>query len=227
MAVATIPNLGDEGIETYAVKLFEEWKIGKARADNGILVLVAPNDRAVRIEVGYGLEPVVTDAAASDIVHNVMIPAFQTQDWYGGIDRGTDAVISLVEGTADQSSFAEPADHSGRDYGSWIAVALVVGLNLLSIMARTKSWWLGGLVGVIIGAIAGGLIGAGIGAALGLFVDFVLSRFFSHRFPGPRGPRGPGPFFWGGFGGSGRGGSGGFGGFGGGSSGGGGASGRW
>ncbi|HEY9481127.1 MAG TPA: TPM domain-containing protein [Candidatus Paceibacterota bacterium] len=223
LAVVTVPSLEDETIESYAVKLFEEWKIGKARADNGLLILVAPNDRAARIEVGYGLEPVVTDAAASGIIRNIMIPAFKVGDWYGGVNGATDAVISLVEGSTDASSFAVPAQRPVRDYGSLAFVAIVIGLNLISVMARTKSWWLGGLVGVAVGAFLGGLFGAGIGAVIGLIADFLLSHFGSRWFSG-RGPRGP--FFWGGMGG-GRGGSSGFGGFGGGSSGGGGASGRW
>ncbi len=229
IAVVTVPTLGGETVENYAVKLFEEWGIGQKLKDNGLLLLVAPNERELRIEVGYGLEPSVTDARASSIIRNVITPEFKKGDYYGGIDKGLDAVMGLIDQDPETVQAVEAADQ--RPSGFPVSLPLVfgvfvIGLNLLGAMARSKSWWLGGVLGFIVGFIFASLIGAVVCAVVGFALDFVLSRFGGTWFNGPRGPRGPGFWFLGG-GGRGGSGGGGFGGFGGGSSGGGGASGGW
>ncbi len=225
-SVVTVLTLGDETIETYAVRLFEEWGIGQERKDNGLLLLVAPTERQVRIEVGYGLEGTITDAQSSTIIRSTLTPAFKEGKYYEGIDGAVDQLIGLVEGdptiTTSVNSASQNAGTS-RDYSELIVFALILGANLLGIMARTKSWWLGGVVGFIGGLIFISLVGALIAAVVGLIIDFLLSRYGGNIF---KGPGGNGPHFWF-LGGGPRGGGGGFGGFGGGRSGGGGASGSW
>lgn len=98
IAVLTVPTIHGESVEEYAVRVFEQWKLGQKGKDNGILVLVVPQDRRMRIEVGYGLEGVVTDAHASRIIRNVMTPRFRAGDFKGGIARGVDALIAQLEG---------------------------------------------------------------------------------------------------------------------------------
>ena len=98
IAVLTVPTIRGEGVEEYAVRVFEQWKLGQKGKDNGVLVLVVPQDRRMRIEVGYGLEGVVTDAHASRIIRNVMTPRFRDGDFNGGITRGVDALIAQLEG---------------------------------------------------------------------------------------------------------------------------------
>ncbi|MBN1541840.1 TPM domain-containing protein [candidate division KSB1 bacterium] len=98
IAVLTIPTLGDENIEDYAVKVFEEWKLGQKGKDNGILIVVAPNDRRLRIEVGYGLEGTLTDATAGRIIRSAMTPRFKSGDYEGGIIDGARALIDVLEG---------------------------------------------------------------------------------------------------------------------------------
>jgi len=77
IAVLTVPTIGDESVEQYATRVFENWKLGQKGKDNGVLVIVVPNDRKMRIEVGYGLEGTLTDVAAARIIRNVMTPQFK------------------------------------------------------------------------------------------------------------------------------------------------------
>lgn len=98
IAVLTIPTLDGESIEDYAVRVFESWKLGRKGRDNGVLIVVVPNDRRMRIEVGYGLEGTLTDAMAGRIVQNVMTPKFRNGDFDGGISDGAGAVMEVLEG---------------------------------------------------------------------------------------------------------------------------------
>ena len=231
VAVVTIQALGNETIETYATKLFQEWGIGTKGKDNGLLILVAPNDRVARIEVGYGLEGAVTDIQAGNIVDKTMIPIFKGGDYSTGIKDGVDAVTLLIQGSPEaQQYYTSPAQNNS---GTHVNIAgifffFIIVVNALArILGSTKSWWLGGVLGAGAGIIIGliwGFVFIGFGAIViltivGLIFDYIVSK-------NPPGSGGGG--FWPIFFGGGRGGfGGGFGGFGGGSSGGGGASGRW
>ncbi|GAC1031406.1 hypothetical protein thsps21_22330 [Pseudomonas sp. No.21] len=100
LAVLIIPSTGEESIEAYAIRVFEQWKLGRKGVDDGILLLVAKDDRALRIEVGYGLEGAVSDVLASRIIRERITPAFREGDFFGGIQAGTDALSALVRGEA-------------------------------------------------------------------------------------------------------------------------------
>lgn len=231
IAVVTIPNLGGDTIENFAVKLFEEWKIGKKGKDNGVLLLVARDDRKVRIEVGYGLEGSLTDAQSSWIIQNVITLAFRENNFYQGLDGAVDKIIAAASGENIPEYEPEQGGSGGRmDYFDILLLVLFAPLWLASILGRSKSWWLGGVLGgiagIIIGLIKGfvyfGLIGFGVLIPLGLLFDFIVSRAYGKaKVEGRRPPWWIGGSRFGGGSGSG------FGGFGGGSSGGGGASGRW
>jgi uncharacterized protein len=230
VAVVTVPSLGGDTVENYAMKLFAEWGIGNKEKDTGLLILVAPNERKTRIEVGYGLEGTITDLQASNIINKAMIPVFKQGDYDTGVTGAVDAVISIVNNSPDAAQYSEPAPASASSKMSFgtIIFLIVIILNVLTrIFGATKSWWLGGVLGAAAGVLTGfvygfmptGLIAIPVLAVLGLLFDFIVSR---------GGPRGPGGGLWifpGRFGGGS--GGGGFGGFGGGSSGGGGASGGW
>lgn len=222
IAVVTIPTLGDETIETYAVKLFEEWGIGDKEKDNGTLFLIAPTERKVRIEVGYGLEGVLTDAQSYGIIQKIIIPEFKSGNMQAGILKGSDAIISVVKSEADYSAVD---NNDTKSYSKIFEFAVFIFFILISLLASTKSWWLGGVLGGIAGIIIGIFQGVVVGAIativlilLGLLIDYILSKF--------GGGKGGGffPIF---FGGGGHGGGSSFGGFGGGSSGGGGSSRSW
>ena len=99
IAVLTVPSLGGETIEGYSIRVAETWGLGTAENDNGVLLLVAVTDREMRIEVGLGLEGVLTDAAASRIIRNEMVPRFRSGDFDGGVLVGVERIVGVIEGT--------------------------------------------------------------------------------------------------------------------------------
>ncbi|MDP1633816.1 MAG: TPM domain-containing protein [Gallionellaceae bacterium] len=99
VAVLTVNSLEGENVEEYAHAVFNAWKLGQKGQDNGVLVLVAPGERRMRIEVGYGLEGTLTDVVASRIIRNVMTPRFKSGDFDAGIEVGVQAVIGQLAGT--------------------------------------------------------------------------------------------------------------------------------
>ena len=239
IVIVTIPSLGDETIDTFAVKLFEEWGIGKKGIDNGLLFLVAPNDREVRIETGYGMEGVLTDLQAGRIINDIK-PYFKASDFNGGIEYGVSTIIGIVNGDVaasdyDTSSGNSNTSSSGSKIDPFaIFFIFIIVINLLArLLGKTKSWWLGGVIGAIAGTIIGLIFGfapVGIIAIVLLTIFGLIFDYYVSKHP-PKSGGGPGGFWpiflGGGRGGSGGFGGGGFGGFGGGGSGGGGASGRW
>ena len=230
LSVVTVANLGGDMIENFAVKLFEDWKIGKKNKDNGVLLLIARDDRQMRIEVGYGLEGALTDVQSFWIIQNVLKPAFQKGDFYAGINGGVDNIISITKGEFKPDINSTKSKGLNTDtffFLIWVSWIFFVWMG--SVLARSKSWWGGGIVGGIISLIVGvgftiifGFISALILIPLGLWLD----RLISNRYASAKEMGQPLPWWIGGRGGSGFGG-GGFGGFGGGRSGGGGSSGSW
>ena len=105
LVVATVTSLEGQEIEPYANELFRTWKLGEKAKNNGVLLLVAPNERRVRIEVGYGLEGTLTDALSKVIITNAIAPRFKTGDFGGGISRGVDDIITVL--TTDASEWQQ------------------------------------------------------------------------------------------------------------------------
>jgi uncharacterized protein len=102
VVVATVPSLGGTSVEDYANRLFRRWALGDKTKNNGVLLLVAPSDRKVRIEVGYGLEGTLTDAISSVIIRSAVAPRFKAGDYAGGINAGVDAIIGTLTGDTDE-----------------------------------------------------------------------------------------------------------------------------
>lgn len=227
ISVVIIPNLQDDTIENFAVELFKDWGIGKKGNDNGVLILVALQDRKMRIEVGYGLEGALTDAQANWIINNTMKPAFRENDFYKGIDEATNKIISATKGEYVPS---EKVESSIKDILDYALIAVFVFIYILrifwDILGMSKSYWAGGLLGILAGGAFGfffnsvnlGILFACILGGFGLAFDYLVSRVIKPS-------KGRGGWFGGFWGGGG--GGGGFGGFGGGGSGGGGSSGSW
>lgn len=227
VAVVIIPDLGGDYIENYAVKLFKDWGIGRKDKDDGLLLLIALNDRQMRIEVGYGLEGVLTDLESSQIINNVLKPAFQKNDFYGGINEAVGIISAKIAG--ESVSIPETNKQSDFDWGNVIYFILIFFMFLSSVLSRSKSWWAGGVVGGIIallitlfkGLLWIGLISFIFLIPLGLLFDYLVSKAYTRG-------RATGVYpWWIGGGRSGGSSGGGFGGFGGGGSGGGGSSGSW
>ncbi|MGH8447039.1 MAG: TPM domain-containing protein [Solimonas sp.] len=98
IAVLIVPSTEPETIEQYSIRVAEQWKLGRKGVDDGLLILVARNDRAIRIEVGYGLEGVVPDAIANRVVDETIVPRFRDGDYYGGLDAGVTQLIGVIDG---------------------------------------------------------------------------------------------------------------------------------
>ena len=218
IAVLMVPTTQPETIEQYSLRVVEQWKLGRKAVDDGALLIVAKNDRTLRIEVGYGLEGALNDATSSRIIREIIVPRFQQGDFYGGIAAGVDRMIRVAEG--EPLPPATDAGHQARDIGRFAPIVLVLAVAL------------GGVLRAVFGRLPGALIAGGAAAvlawlfAVGLFAavaaGFIaffftlagsgIGAYVGTRGFGRRGGFGDGQ---GGF----RGGGGGFGG--------GGASGRW
>jgi uncharacterized protein len=226
VAVLIVPSTAPETIEQYALRVAEQWKPGRKNVDDGALLVVAKDDRTLRIEVGYGLEGALTDAASKRIISEIIVPRFRQGDFYGGIAAGVDRILRVIDGEPLPAPSARPPGQT-RGIMSILPVlmilAIVVGGVLHSLLGRFPGALVtGGAVSVIAWMLAGAISVALI-AGLIAFLFALLGGL------GGRGPGGGG-FYGGGFGGGGFGGGGfGGGGFsgGGGGFGGGGASGRW
>lgn len=232
VAVLVVPTTRPEDIAQYSIRVVDAWKLGRARPDDGVLLLVAKDDRQLRIEVGYGLEGALPDAIASRIIRETITPRFRQGDFYGGIDAGVDRILGVIRGEPLPPPDARAQANGARDRGANLLPLLFFGVFVFSGLLRAifgrglGSLLVGGAVGGIIYLVLATLgmsIVAGIGAwLLSLFLSLAGGGRWSS---GPRHGGWGGGWGGGGFGGGGLGGggfSGGGGGFGGG-----GASGRW
>jgi uncharacterized protein len=145
LVVATVSSLEGQAIEPYANELFRTWQLGEKTKNNGVLLLVAPNEHRVRIEVGYGLEGTLTDALSSVIINNTIVPHFKTGDFAGGISSGVDDIITVL--TTDSSDWQKkPAvrlDHQqSPDPFAWVLIAIMIAIVLLSIVSPGFRWFL-------------------------------------------------------------------------------------
>ncbi len=116
VVVLTLPTLADESVEDFAERVFQAWKLGLADKDNGVLIVIAVEDRRMRIEVGYGLEGTLTDLAAGRIIRGVMTPRFRAGDYDGGIEAGVTAVIGVLAGTGEVPAEAEPVAEAASGF---------------------------------------------------------------------------------------------------------------
>jgi len=227
--VAVLPGLQGDSLESYSIRLAEAWKPGQKGKDNGVILLIFKEDRKVRIEVGYGLEGVLTDALCKLIIENEIAPRFRAGDYDGGIEQAVAAILSATRGEY------HPLPHSKRKNG-FPGQILVIGLFVAQFFPTgvLKFLFFTGILGVVAAAVTG----KWVMAILGLYASVVstlifVMRIFSSKvnssglsgrgyYRGYGGGGFNGGGFGGGFGGGGGGFSGGGGGFGGG-----GASGSW
>ncbi len=123
--VVTLPSLQGQAIEEYGYKLGRHWQIGQKQRNNGALLIVVPNERRVRIEVGYGLEPVLTDAVTRLIIERAILPRFRTQDYAGGITTGLEAMMKAAAGEF-QGLPQKPAAEGTMTSGGWLVFLLLL-----------------------------------------------------------------------------------------------------
>jgi uncharacterized protein len=220
IVVLMVPTTAPEAIEEYALRVAEAWQIGRGEIDDGVVVLIAKDDRRLRIEVGYGLEGAIPDALARRIIDERIVPRFYVEDYAGGIGAGLDALIALIDG----ESLPVPTGAPAAEPAAWgaLPVILLIAVFVAPILRRIFGTLFGSLaVGTGAGVVAWALGGALVAALLigGMVFVFALAGTFG----GP-GRWASGGMPWGGpmrggFGGGFRGGGGRFGG--------GGASGGW
>ena len=219
LAVLMVRSTAPEAIEPYALRVAELWKLGRKKVDDGAILVVAKDDRALRIEVGYGLEGALTDLTSKRIISETILPRFKQQDFYGGVSAGVTQIIAVIDGEPLPEPAGMPAIGAGdvRQFTPILFVlALAVGGVLRAVLGKVP----GALVtGGVVGAIAWFLVGAASIALMAGVVALIVTLL-----GGGMVGRGLGGYYGGG-----RGGLGGGGGFrgGGGGFGGGGASGRW
>jgi len=228
VTVLIVPTTAPETIEQFSIRVAEAWKIGRRKIDDGAILIVAKNDRKLRIEVGYGLEGSLTDVTARRIIDEIIVPKFRSGDFAGGISAGVERIIRVIDGEPlpaprpEASHSVDPGWFSDFDpLNPFLLLGvIIVGSIVRSVLGRLLgAFTMSGVVGVLVWFIAGSLAASLILAV----IAFVLTMFGGSMASG--GGRGG----WVSGGGSWSGGSSGGGGFsgGGGSFGGGGASGSW
>lgn len=216
LAVLMVASVAPEEIEQFALRVAEQWKLGRKKIDDGAILVIAKNDRALRIEVGYGLEGALNDATSKRIISETILPRFKSQDFYSGVTAGVAQMISVVDGEPLPATSQRQATRGGdlQQYAPVLfIVALAVGGVLRAKLGKVPGALItGGVVGVLAWVIVGALSMALIAGVIALFVTLTGAGTGRHGLGGYFGGGGRGG---GGF----RGGGGGFGG--------GGASGRW
>lgn len=229
IAVLVVPTTAPEDIAQYSIRVVESWKLGRAKPDDGVLVLLAKDDHTTRIEVGYGLEGALTDATSNRIIDETMIPLFKQGQYFAGLSAGVAQIMRVVDGEP-----LPPPDVSWKGNGNALGhalPALFIGFFVVSSILRSLFGRVGGaaasagLVGIVAWFFSQLLLATVGFAVLGFVVSLILGLSGAGWSSGGRGGFGG----FGGLGGGGFGGGFGGGGFGGGGGGfgGGGASGRW
>jgi uncharacterized protein len=182
IAILLVPTTQPEDIAQYSLRVAEKWKIGRAKTDDGVLVLIAKDDRKMRIEVGYGLEGAIPDVYAKRIVSDVMRPRFKQNDFYGGIDASAEALIAIING---EDLPAPENNQSNRSMGGENSLVLFFFGTLFCTMLFHN------IFGRFFGSAAtGGVMGgaaalffaatAGIGVGIAAFVaSLILPSLFS------------------------------------------------
>lgn len=242
IVIVTVNNMDGDYIEHYSIKLAEKIKAGSEKSDNGVMFLVAKEDRKLRIEVGYGLEGALTDIEANRIIKEYVTPEFKNEKYAQGIKQGTEQIVKQVEGEnfpkeeVSTNSFLKILSKMPPEIFLFIFFfGFGIVQWIVSILGRTKSWWLGGVIGLVISILLFLFLVKSLFVFLIMFFGFVFDYFVSKNYKEHKTGDKDGPADWwaggnwgpgsGGWGGSSRS-SGGFSG-GGGSFGGGGSSGSW
>jgi uncharacterized protein len=151
IAILLVPSTQPETIEQFSMRVAEAWKLGRKGVDDGVLVLVAKNDRKLRIEVGYGLEGAIPDVVAKRIVSDIISPQFKQGKFYEGLQAGIERIAGVIEGEPLPLPKAAPTSKGkAGDGGDWWGMAFVVALIA------------GGILRVLLGALLGGLVAGGV-----------------------------------------------------------------
>lgn len=216
ISVFTVNDLSRDYIEHFSIKLAEKIKLGTKKNDNGVLLLISKNDKQVRIEVGYGLEGVLTDRVSAKIISQDIVPNFKNGNYTAGVKLATEDLMRIASDEVYAKDFMKKnrIDMLMNFFATYFIFFFFFGIILFqwlsSVLGRSKSWWLGGLLGAIVGAVIVFFLGvvviyvalAFILTLLGLIFDYFVSKNYkqsliSHTSPkwwsgGSWGPGSPG-----------------------------------
>lgn len=232
LAVLMVPEIAqDDYLERFSLNVARTWGIGEKGKNNGALLLIAKNDRRMRIEVGTGLEGDLTDVRAGRIIRDRIAPEFRQDKYYEGIASGIEG-MTLAIGETNDPKLTNVTNDNGwlSNLGNIVEVVFFIGFFIITwlgaILGRTKSWWAGGVLGALLGGLGafffsgGGVVVTVLAAlclaALGLGFDFLVSKNYERARDSGKTPSwwaggttlGGGGFSGGGFGGGGFGGGG-------------------
>ena len=176
IAVLIVPSTQPEDIAQFAIRVVDAWKLGRAKQDDGLLLLIAKNDRKMRIEVGYGLEGAIPDLTAKRIISEIMAPNFKQGDYYGGINNAIDALIGLVSGEQLPAPAAKTG--GGQSFENMLPILIFGGLVLGGLLRAMFGNFFGGtLTGGAIGLLAwilgGGLLLAILFGVIAFFITLM------------------------------------------------------
>jgi uncharacterized protein len=177
IAVLIVPTTAPETIEQYSIRVAEAWKVGRKKVDDGAILLIAKNDRKLRIEVGYGLEGALTDVTAQRIIDEVITPKFKSGDFAGGISAGIDRIIGVVDGEPLPAPEPQSQSFHGQDrYDILFNPLILFGVFAVGGVLRT-------LLGRLVGSVAiSGVVGLVAWLAVGSLVFSVIAAFGAFAF---------------------------------------------
>ncbi|MBT9589486.1 MAG: TPM domain-containing protein [Thiobacillus sp.] len=153
IAVLLVPTTEPEDIAQFGIRVADQWKIGREKVDDGVILIVAKNDRKLRIEVGYGLEGAIPDAIAKRVIAEVITPYFKAGDFHGGIDAGVQQLMRLVAGEALPAPGTAGADLDSDAFIILIVGGVFGGLLLTTLMGQTAAASVAALGSAIVGAM--------------------------------------------------------------------------
>ena len=213
IVIVTVNNMNSDYIENYSIKLAEKIKAGSEKNDNGVMLLVAKEEKKIRIEVGYGLEGVLTDASAARIINNIITPEFKNNNYTAGIVNGIQEILKY---TSNENYGLDKNKEEGKSSNGLLKflthmpveiffILFFFGVSIfqwiISIFGRTKSWWLGGVVGgvfaitivSIFGFILFSILSAAAITIFGFIFDYFISKNYKEHVAGTK--SGP-PDWW-------------------------------
>jgi uncharacterized protein len=179
LAVLMLASTKPEEIEQYSIRVAEAWKIGRKGTDDGLILVIAKDDRRLRVEVGYGLEGAIPDAVAKRVISETITPRFKAGDFFGGISAGVEQLIKLVEGEKlpPPSAPAAPSgsSQSERDPGDWLGPAFIFLLIGSAVLRAMLGRFPGAIAMAVLAAIAGAVLFNVVVAVVAALVGFIFT----------------------------------------------------
>lgn len=170
MAVLTVPSLEGDSLEDFSMRVVDTWKLGRGEVDDGVLLLIARDERQIRIEVGYGLEPVIPDILAGRVIRETMQPAFREGDFDGGTSRAVDVLAGLVDGSTELPPPTQPQTPPGDMVGGLLVFIVVIGVFTLNALFASgcQGWFLYAFLTPFWFAFPSAMFGTRVGSTVGI-----------------------------------------------------------